>query len=271
MMHSKANKSVSKTKPKPFLSWVGNKKRIADNLLEYVPNKINDYYEPFLGSGALFFGLHDKCHKAYLSDINLDLTTCYNAIKNTPYEVAKIVDDYENNTSKEYFYYIKDNHTSNNPSSIGAKFLYINRYSFKSIYRLTLNNKLNIAYYNKHYKNKISDSIKQSSQLLKNAVIYARDFSFIEPKEDDFVYFDPPYHNSGEGFYTRLPFDESEQYRLKSVFDKLNLKGVKLMLSNNGTDFITNLYKGYNLKFFDIQYAINNAKTRNKEVIITNY
>ncbi|KJV50997.1 putative n6 adenine-specific DNA-methyltransferase, partial [Orientia tsutsugamushi str. Kato PP] len=35
--------------------------------------------------------------------------------------------------------------------------------------------------------------------------IYATDFSFIEPQQNDFVYFDHPYHKSGESFYTRLP------------------------------------------------------------------
>ncbi|KJW06146.1 hypothetical protein OTUT144_1819 [Orientia tsutsugamushi str. UT144] len=30
--------------------------------------------------------------------------------------------------------------------------------------------------------------------------IYATDFSFIEPQQNDFVYFDPPYHKSGDLF-----------------------------------------------------------------------
>ncbi|KJV51522.1 D12 class N6 adenine-specific DNA methyltransferase family protein [Orientia tsutsugamushi str. Gilliam] len=41
------------------------------------------------------------------------------------------------------------------------------------------------------------------------------DFSFIEPQQNDFVYFDPPYHQSGERFYTRVPFDKKEQIRLR--------------------------------------------------------
>ncbi|KJV72057.1 D12 class N6 adenine-specific DNA methyltransferase family protein [Orientia tsutsugamushi str. TA716] len=54
------------------------------------------------------------------------------------------------------------------------------------------------------------------------------DFSFIEPQQNDFVYFDPPYHQSGERFYTRVPFDEKEQIRLRDFVYELHNKGVKL-------------------------------------------
>ena len=124
---------------------------------------------------------------------------------------------------------------------------------------------------NRTYKSKLADRIKQSSDLLKSATIYAGDFSFIEPSADDFVYFDPPYHQSGEDFYTRLPFDESEQTRLKVFIDALTLKGVKIMLSNNETDFIVNLYKGYNIRTLEVRYSISNNTSAKKELVITNY
>lgn len=258
-------------KSKPFLVWVGGKRKVVNKLMEHLPLEINNYYEPFLGGGALFFNLRDKYNKAYLSDINLDLTTSYNAIKNTPDEVSKLSEIHEQNHSKEYFYQIRNNNDNANPSLISARFLYLNRYSFRGIYRLNMNDELKASYSARGYKSKISDHIKQSSKSLQDATIYTNDYSFIEPTTNDFVYLDPPYHNSGEQFYTRLPFDESEQVRLKEFVDKLSLKGVNVMISNSGTDFITNLYRGYNIRIIDIKYAIDNSKTANKEVIITNY
>lgn len=258
-------------KSKPFIVWVGGKRKIVDKLLEYIPTNLNNYYEPFLGGGALFFSLGDRFKKAFLSDINLDLTTSYNAIKNTPDEVCNLVNNHEQNHSKDYFYRIKDISNSNNPSVISARFLYLNRYSFRGIYRLNIDGDLKVNCSNRTYKSKIADRIKQSSDLLKSATIYAGDFSFIEPSADDFVYFDPPYHQSGEDFYTRLPFDESEQTRLKAFIDALTLKGVKIMLSNNETNFIVNLYKGYNIRTLEVRYSINNDTSTKKEVIITNY
>ena len=45
------------SKSKPFLVWVGGKRKLIDKLMQYIPAKFNNYYEPFLGGGALFFNL----------------------------------------------------------------------------------------------------------------------------------------------------------------------------------------------------------------------
>lgn len=41
--------------PKPFVKWVGGKRSILKELLSKMPTRVNDYYEPFVGGGALFF------------------------------------------------------------------------------------------------------------------------------------------------------------------------------------------------------------------------
>ncbi len=97
------------------------------------------------------------------------------------------------------------------------------------------------------------------------------DFSFIEPQKDDFVYFDPPYHKSGEKFYTRLPFDENEQTRLKDFATELNDKNVKIMISNSDTPFIRNLYKNFNISTIKVKYSMPEHNKISDEVVITNY
>ncbi|KJV50741.1 D12 class N6 adenine-specific DNA methyltransferase family protein [Orientia tsutsugamushi str. Gilliam] len=42
------------------------------------------------------------------------------------------------------------------------------------------------------------------------------DFSFIEPQQNDFVYFDPPYHKSGES--STLDFHLMKKDQLDSGF-----------------------------------------------------
>ena len=36
-----------------LLKWIGNKQRFAETIIDYMPTSFNDYYEPFLGSGAV--------------------------------------------------------------------------------------------------------------------------------------------------------------------------------------------------------------------------
>lgn len=75
------------SKPKPFVKWVGGKRQLMNQFRDmnlYPPTGFNletaTYFEPFVGGGAMFFDLLPK--KAILSDMNPELVTTYNVIKN---------------------------------------------------------------------------------------------------------------------------------------------------------------------------------------------
>ena len=50
----------NKTTLKPFTKWVGGKRQLLPNLLSLIPSKFNNYFEPFVGGGALFFYFFSK-------------------------------------------------------------------------------------------------------------------------------------------------------------------------------------------------------------------
>ena len=74
---------------KPFVKWVGGKRSLLPELMSRVPKKFNNYYEPFVGGGALFFALKNEGRinscggggQAFLSDINFDLINTYQVIQ----------------------------------------------------------------------------------------------------------------------------------------------------------------------------------------------
>jgi DNA adenine methylase len=268
----------------PFFQWVGGKRKIVDKLLERIPSGLNNYYEPFLGGGALFFQVKDKFNKCFLSDINLELVTSYNAVKKDPAKIIELCKLYRLKHTREYYYRVRDNKirdnniNSNDPIEITARFLYLNRYSFRGIYRVNKDDQVKVTYSTKNYfmANNFPAILNKCSNLLQDAIIYASDFSFIEPQANDFVYFDPPYHKSGESFYTRLPFGENDQVRLKNCAKELSNKGVKLMISNSDTSFIRDLYKDFNISTITAKYSMpngisSNAKRIANELLITNY
>ena len=59
---------------RPFLKWVGGKRQLLPVLRRFYPETIGAYFEPFLGSGAVFFDLAGRGaingHGAVLSDDN---------------------------------------------------------------------------------------------------------------------------------------------------------------------------------------------------------
>lgn len=46
---------------KPFVKWAGGKRQLLPEIKRYLPSKIKDYYEPFVGAweGALFFWIYN--------------------------------------------------------------------------------------------------------------------------------------------------------------------------------------------------------------------
>ena len=69
-------------------------------------------------------------------------------------------------------------------------------------------------------------------------------------------------------------FLQKEQEKLKEVFEKLDKKGCKVMLSNSDTDFIKKLYKEHKISIVKASRMINcDGSKRGKinELVITNY
>lgn len=182
--------------------------------------------------------------------INHRLTTSYNAVKKNPEGVIdKLREQWEKN-SKTYYQQLQAAYDENDPVEVAAKFIYLVSMSFYSIYRVAKDNTWRMSYKtgqqlslsNLNYK------IIHCSAHLQDASICTKDFSFIEPGKNDFVYFDPPYYKLEEKMYTPRPFDEKEQSRLKNFTNELDKNGTKFATSNSDTPFIRNLYKGYDTR-----------------------
>ena len=44
---------------RPILKWAGGKRQLLPELRPFYPNAFGRYFEPFLGSGAVFLDLHN--------------------------------------------------------------------------------------------------------------------------------------------------------------------------------------------------------------------
>ena len=67
---------------KPFVKWAGGKEKELSIILENLPNQINNFYEPFVGGGAVFFAIKDLdiTGKRYINDRSIELIELYNNI-----------------------------------------------------------------------------------------------------------------------------------------------------------------------------------------------
>lgn len=271
----------------PFIKWVGGKRGLLEQILPLFPRGFNDYYEPFVGGGAVFFELFSrgllKNKKVILSDINSELVNTYNVIKNNPFDLIAKLEEYKEQHSKEFYYQIREldrKEDFKNLSSIekATRFIYLNKTCFNGLYRVNKKGYFNTpigSYKNPNIADR--DVILSASEALQNVTIKHQSFKEVlkEAKKDDLVYFDPPYYplNNTSNFtsYDSNCFLEDEQFELFEVFDKLSDIGVKVVQSNSDTEFIKDLYKNYDIKIVSANRFINsksNGRGKITEVLI---
>jgi len=81
---------------KPFLKWPGGKSKELKVIIPNLPTKINNYYEPFIGGGAVYFAINDV-NQYFINDKSKDLVELYINIKsNSNYELFESLSNIDN-------------------------------------------------------------------------------------------------------------------------------------------------------------------------------
>src|SRR2546422_10478042 len=85
----------------PFVKWAGGKTSLLPHLIPRVPLHLTEYYEPFLGGGALFFVIYARTtgFKAHLSDTNQELIAAYRVIRESPEELLPLLSRLQGNNA----------------------------------------------------------------------------------------------------------------------------------------------------------------------------
>lgn len=272
----------------PVVKWAGGKRQILDNLKSNMPEKFNNYYEPFIGGGALLFDLAPST--ATINDVNQELLAIYNCLKDD--ELYKLMieelDKHEKNHSEEYYYEVRG--WDRNPRfeleplwKRAARAIYLNKSCFNGLYRVNAKGYFNVPSAKKEKVITYSkENLEEIHDYFKNNNITILSGDFVEAcrtaHEGDFVYFDPPYDtwDDKESFtaYSKFDFNKEDQKRLAECFKDLTKRGVKCMLSNHNTKFINELYQGFNIQVINAKRVINSKASGRgnvEEVIITNY
>jgi DNA adenine methylase len=149
-------------KGKPFVKWAGGKRQIMSEIKKYIPDEFNDYYEPFVGGGAVFFELFNSYGMtAFLNDYNKEIINVYECLKdeNKFEKVCKELDNHEANHSEDYYYEIrrlnKDKKIFSKLSDCkrAARTIYLNKACFNGLYRVNRNNEFNVPFGKKNKVN----------------------------------------------------------------------------------------------------------------------
>ena len=293
-------------KAKPFIKWVGGKTQLIGQLEAELPADFDNwenatYIEPFVGGGAMLFYMLQRypcIQHAIINDINTDLCTCYQTVKNEPELLIEALYDIENTyhnlkTEEErklFFLNVRERYNKKDLDAVEntTLFFFLNRTCFNGLYRVNKKGLFNVPF-GKYVNPTICDpnTIRRDSELLQRVEILNGDFevTFDYAHDNTLFYFDPPYrplsNTSSFNDYTKDDFNDNAQIRLKEYCDKIHRAGHKFMLSNSDCkgrnkedNFFDNLYSSYQIERLVASRSINsNPHKRGKltEILVHNY
>ncbi len=288
------------------LFYIGDKWKLYNEISNYFPENINDYYEPFAGGASVAMNINVK-GKKNINDIEDSVINLHKRL----FELSKNekLDEYFLNMAKDKGLItfqerdiIESSIKSQYPKTYFAKmnsesFLNIRKefnktkdydllylliiYGFNRMIRFNKNREFNVPPGNLIINENVINNLKDYQKFTKEDVKFTNlDYiSALEKvKEEDFVYLDPPYlitnnkYNSG--------WEEKDEIKFWDFIDDLNERNIKFAISNvsdyNGKENLILKERAKNYNIFDINNVNyinhkNNKDKKMKEILITNY
>jgi len=248
---------------------------LLPELRRFVPPRFDQYFEPCLGSAALFFDLASRRgidgHNAWLADLNRDLLGTYCALaRHAEMVIADLIEHERQHRQSpyEHFYRVRD--LLFNPQrstlfsdsaaasiedyspALAAMFIYLNRTGFNGLFRLNSRSEFNVPpgrYANPRICN--ADNVRAVAALLGTRGVHIRyggfEVALERANRHDLLYFDPPYAPVSDTAnftgYTACRFSSDDQRRLQQVVIELAERGCHVILSNSTAPIIRDLYE----------------------------
>jgi DNA adenine methylase len=239
---------ASPDRPRPFLKWAGGKTRLLHRLLPYVPASIDDFYEPFLGGGAVFFAVQERVRgQSHLSDLSDELINAWQVVRDFPAELLDALAIYRTSDSKEFFYEVRKTMALDSVAR-AARFVYLNQTAWNGLWRVNRRGEFNVPWGARAFRGFTGRQLLGLRASLGCATIETTDFRDVleKARAGDFVYLDPPYlpvsDTSKFFFYTERRFREPDLRELADACQRMTSRGVKWVLSNRDTPLVRELF-----------------------------
>ena len=261
---------------RPFLKWAGGKTQLLRPIAERLPAEIRGtYFEPFLGSGAVFFHLRATGRirgKAVLSDANGALVGTWTAVRDEVDALVDLLADHREahaRRGRDHYYETRAAEPSS-PVERAARFLYLNKTCYNGLWRVNASGKFNVPM-GKYRKPPILDepNLRAASPALRGVVLRHQSFvdALARAKPGSVAYLDPPYEpltkTANFTSYTAEKFGRADQERLADACAALRDRGGWFLLSNHATPWLRSLYRarGFEVASVPARRAINSDPT----------
>jgi DNA adenine methylase len=254
--------------PAPFLKWAGGKRQLLGHIEALLPERIDTYFEPFLGGAAVFFRLAAgrRFRRAVLADANPELVNCYRAIRD---DVDGVIAELRGHRNSRVLYYRvrRRDPAKLSETARAARLIYLNRCGYNGLYRVNSSGQFNVPFGS--YRHPVicdEDRLRTASDALRDVEILCDDFAntLKQVGRRDFVYLDPPYvplsATASFTAYAKRGFGSDDQERLAAVLRALGTRKVPALLSNSDCKTTRELYGDFDrIDRVPVRRAINSV------------
>lgn len=271
---------------KPIIKWAGGKQGHLKYVRELITQEMLDngtYIEPFCGGASLAFALQPS--KMILCDLNAELINTYLVIKAWPENLIAGLRDMQALHSKDYFYFVRGldrepEFTASDSLLRACRFIYLNKTCFNGLYRVNSKGYFNTPI-GRSSSGKEIDIVQEDK--IRNLYHYfnRNSIDFIcgdylaataKAKSGDVVVLDPPYTQTNHTSYQKEGFTWEDTKKLKTECDRLNQLGCHIIVFNESTPEIKELFKDYEIREVSVKRTVSckSSGRQANEVIITN-
>ena len=251
--------------------YPGGKFYALSKLKSFWETPHDEYREPLVGGGAVFFG-KPKVTYQWINDIDNELINTYKIMKNGK-KVKELIKRVENEeATKKRHSEIKKLKPSN-MLDLAYRYFYLNRTSYSGIMKLPA-----WGYHEKKsvHPDKWGERILQANRKLKDTKITNMDYEkvILTPAQgkSTFMFIDPPYFEADQKRAYVYSFDDNEHIRLCNILKQTDHK---FCLSYDDCEPIRELYNWANIHPVSWRYNTSNSnKSKRKmgnELLITNF
>jgi DNA adenine methylase len=245
-----------------LIKWVGSKARLASNILARLA-PFDDYVEPFLGGGSIFFALATagRITRARLSDANPHLIRMYEGVRDQPEAVVRALNAHRDQHSAAHYYAIRQT-PPEDLAEAAAWFLYLNRAGFNGLWRTNRAGAYNVSWGKRDAVADLSEAILGASRLLQGATLRCEPWTAAlrDVGPGAAVYADPPYIplTASRSFtgYTGDGFPGEEQAALRDRLLELARGGVQVVASNSAAPVALELYADFRTELIPVKHSV---------------
>lgn len=169
--------SISSITIAPFVKWAGGKRQLLAQIRERMPENYNRYFEPFVGGGAVTFGLLPQ--DAVINDINRALINTYRTIADVPEKFLENLRQFDEEMwedGKAYYYSMRELYNDKLMKEeydveLAALFVFLNKHCFNGLYRVNGKGLFNVPYNNSRRSSCDEAAIRAVSEYLRKVTI----------------------------------------------------------------------------------------------------